>query len=218
MSILNRLAHFQNRRDEEPNLILARELAAARDTAGIRELAENLENANAEVQSDCIKVLYEIGALEPGLIAGYAGDFLKLLGSKNNRLVWGGMTALSAALAPNTVAGVAEVSAAELFQSWLTLRDAVETGSVITADQGILALARLAASDAARRKAIFPYLLKHLATCRPTDVPQRAEKIAAAMDAGNRAAFVAALEKRLPELSAAQVARVKKVIKRTAGV
>ena len=218
MSILNRLAHFQNRRDEEPNLILARELAAARDTAGIYELAENLENANAEVQSDCIKVLYEIGALEPGLIAGYAGDFLKLLGSKNNRLVWGGMTALSAALAPNTVAGVAEVSAAELFQSWLTLRDAVETGSVITADQGILALARLAASDAARRKAIFPYLLKHLATCRPKDVPQRAEKIAAAMDAGNRAAFVAALEKRLPELSAAQVARVKKVIKRTAGV
>ena len=96
MNILNRLAHFQNRRDEEPNLILARELAEARDTAGIREIAENLWNENAEVQSDCIKVLYEIGASEPGLIAGYAGEFLKLLGSKNNRLVWGGMTALAA--------------------------------------------------------------------------------------------------------------------------
>ena len=213
VSILNRLAHFQNRRDEEPNLVLAKELAAARDTAGIRELAENLENANAELQSDCIKVLYEIGASEPRLIAGYAGDFLKLLGSKNNRLVWGGMTALAAALAPDAVAGVAEVSTAELFKSWQTIRDALETGSVITADQGILALARIAASDAARRTAIFPYLLKHLATCRPKDVPQRAEKIAAAVDAGNRAAFVAALEKRLPELSAAQAARVKKLIK-----
>ncbi len=216
MSLLRRLAHFQNRRDEEPNLILAKELGAARDTAGIRELAENLWNENAEVQSDCIKVLYEIGAIEPGLIAGYAGDFVKLLGSKNNRLVWGGMTALAATLAPDAIAGVSEVSAAELFKSWQIIRDAVETGSVITADQGILALARLAASEAARRKAIFPYLLQHLATCRPKDVPQRAEKIAAAADAGNRAAFVAALEKRLPELSAAQAARVKKVIKRAA--
>ena len=213
MNILNRLAHFQNRRDEEPNLILARELAEARDTAGIREIAENLWNENAEVQSDCIKVLYEIGASEPGLIAGYAGEFLKLLGSKNNRLVWGGMTALAAALAPDAVAGVAEVSAAELFKSWQTIREAVETGSVITADQGILALARIAATDAARRKAIFPYLLKHLAACRPKHVPQRAEKIAPAADASNRAAFVAALEKRMGELSAAQAARVKKVIK-----
>jgi hypothetical protein len=207
MSVLNRLAHFQDRRDEEPNLILAQELAEARDTAGIHEIAENLWNENAEVQSDCIKVLYEIGASEPLLVAGYAADFLRLLGNGNNRLVWGGMTALAA---------IAEVSAAELFKSWPTLRDAVETGSVITADQGILALARLAATDPGRRKAIFPYLLKHLAGCRPKDVPQRAEKVAAAADGGNRAAFVAALEQRLDELSEAQAARVKKVIKRAA--
>ena len=209
MTVLSRLASSQHRRDEEPNQILAKALAAARDTAGIREIAENLWNANADVQADCIKVLYEIGAIEPGLIAGYAGEFLKLLGSKNNRLVWGGMTAL---------ATISEVSAAELFKSWQTIRDAVETGSVITADQGILALARIAAGDAGRRKAIFPYFLKHLATCRPKDVPQRAEKIMAAVDAGNRAAFVAALEKRRPELSAAQAARVKKLTKQGAGL
>ncbi len=204
MSILNRLAYFQNRRDEAPNQALARELAESRDRVGIREIAKNLWNANAEVQSDCVKVLYEVGVLEPRLIAGYADEFLKLLGSKNNRLVWGGMTALAA---------IAAVSAAGLFERWITLRDAVETGSVITADNGIKALALVAASDAARREAIFPYLLQHLATCRPKDVPQRAEKIAAAVDEANRAAFVAALEKRMGELSTAQAARVRKVIK-----
>ncbi len=204
MSILNRLAYFQNRRDEAPNQALARELAESRDRVGIREIAKNLWNANAEVQSDCVKVLYEVGVLEPRLIAGYADEFLKLLGSKNNRLVWGGMTALAA---------IAAVSAAGLFERWITLRDAVETGSVITADNGIKALALVAASDAARREAIFPYLLQHLATCRPKDVPQRAEKIAAAADEANRAAFVAALEKRMGELSTAQAARVRKVIK-----
>ena len=203
-TVLDRLAHFQNRRDEEPNVLLAQALATAPDRAGIREIAQNLWNENADVQADCIKVLYEIGAIEPRLIAGYSADFLKLLASKNNRLVWGGMTALAA---------IAEVSAADLFKSWPTLRDTVETGSVITADQGILALARLAATDPARRTAIFPYLLKHLAACRPKDVPQRAEKIVAAVDAGNQAAFVAALEKRQGELSNAQAARVKKVIK-----
>ncbi len=203
-SVLNRLAHSQNRRDEELNVALAKGLAAARDKAGLRELARNLWNEDPEIQSDCIKVLYEVGALEPRLIAGYADDFIKLLGSKNNRLVWGAATALAA---------IAEVSAAELFASWQTLRDAVESGSVITADNGIKALALLAATRPARRQAIFPYLLQHLNTCRPKDVPQRSEKIAAAVDASNQAAFVATLQKRMGDLSTAQAARVKKVIK-----
>jgi len=55
--ILPRLAHSQNRRDEEPNVALAKELAAARDTAGIREVAEELWDDEAEIQNDCIKVL-----------------------------------------------------------------------------------------------------------------------------------------------------------------
>src|SRR5512133_3636151 len=96
MSILNRLASLQNRRDEVPNQELARDLAANKDKAGIREVAENLWNKDKNIQADCIKVLYEIGYIEPGLIAGYAEDFIKLLKSKNNRLAWGAMIALSA--------------------------------------------------------------------------------------------------------------------------
>ena len=96
MSVLNRIAYFQDRRDEAPNQALARELAERHDSAGIREIAQNLWNEQAGIQSDCVKVLYEVGALEPRLIAGYAGDFLKLLQSRNNRLVWGGTPALAA--------------------------------------------------------------------------------------------------------------------------
>ncbi len=51
MSVLNRIAHFQNRRDEAPNQQLARELAAAKDRKGIREIAENLWNENPNVMS-----------------------------------------------------------------------------------------------------------------------------------------------------------------------
>ena len=49
MSILDRLAHSQNRRDEELNMAPAKQLAAARDKAGIRELAKNLWNDDAEI-------------------------------------------------------------------------------------------------------------------------------------------------------------------------
>src|SRR5512145_1002198 len=97
MSIIDKLAHSRGRRDEVPNQELARDLAAKKDKKGIREIAENLWNKDRNIQADCIKVLYEIGAIEPSLISGYVEDFVKLLKSKNNRLVWGAMTALGAA-------------------------------------------------------------------------------------------------------------------------
>jgi hypothetical protein len=101
ISVLNRIASYQDRRDEAPNQELARDLAANEDQAGIREIAENLWRQEPNIRSDCLKVLYEIGYLKPEVVAPYAGDFLKLLRSRNNRLVWGAMIALS------TVAGLA---------------------------------------------------------------------------------------------------------------
>lgn len=44
MSVLQKLACMQNRRDEEPNRELAGELAEKKNTAGIKEIAENLWN------------------------------------------------------------------------------------------------------------------------------------------------------------------------------
>lgn len=79
---------------------LARDLAQTRDRAGIAEIAANLRHPDSNVQSDCIKVLYETGYLAPELIADYVDDFLALLGSKNNRLVWGSMIALVIQFSP----------------------------------------------------------------------------------------------------------------------
>src|SRR5688572_19087149 len=157
MSALDRLASSQNRRDEVPNQELARDLAARKDKKGIGEIAAGLHHAKADVQADCIKVLYEVGAVEPSLIAPYAEEFVKLLTSKNNRLVWGGMTALAA---------IAETQAAELYKHLDAIKAATDDGSVITVDNGIRALGRMAAGDATRRRAIFPYLLRRLANAR----------------------------------------------------
>ena len=204
MSALARIAHFRNRRDEVPNQELARDLVAKKDRAGIREIAENLWNKDKGIQADCVKVLYEAGYLNPQLVAPYAEDFLNLLKSKNNRLVWGGMIAL---------ATVAELKAGVIFTHLEEIKRAMQAGSVITIDNGVLALARAAAKNDKFSKAIFPFLLNHLKTCRPKDVPQHSEKILVAANASNTAAFVAALKKRQDQLSGGGLARVEKVIR-----
>lgn len=206
MSVLDRIAYFQNRRDEVPNRELARDLATRKDFDGIREIAENLWNKDKNVQADCVKVLYEIGYIDPSLIAGYSEDFLKLLKSRNNRLAWGGMIALST---------VAELKADLIHAHLDQILKAMDSGSVITVDHAVKALA-LAASRDAYRPAIFPHLLEHLQTCRPKDVPQHAEKSLPAVNLGNKDEFIAVLEQRFEDLSGAQLARVRRVIKEAA--
>jgi hypothetical protein len=204
VSTLDKLACFINRRDEVPNQELARELAATRNVDGIREIAAALSNKDAAIRADCIKVLYEIGYLAPELVAPYALDFLKLLKSRNNRLVWGGMIGL---------ATVAPLAADALHPHLADIQKGIQTGSVITKDAGVMALAGMASANAAYSREIFPFLLEHLRTCRPKDVPQHCEKILPAVTAENKADFIAVLEKRMEDMLGSQMPRVKKVIK-----
>jgi hypothetical protein len=159
MSVLNRIAYLQNRRDEVPNQELARDLVARQDRSGIAEIAKNLWHKNQNVQSDCLKVLYEIGYLDPALVSDYAFDFLKLLTSKHNRLVCGGMIALGT---------VAALKADEIYPRIAEVQAAINDGSVITRDNGVKVLAEVAAQQAAYNRKLFPYLVKHLETCRNT--------------------------------------------------
>jgi len=207
MSVLNKLAHSLGRRDEVPNQELARDLAVRKDKKGIREVAENLWNKDKNIQADCIKVLYEIGYIEPKLIADYTDDFVKCLRSRNNRLVWGGMT---------TLAEVAKANPDAVFKNLDAIKKAKEAGSAITVDNAISTLAYTAAGNKKYNEAIFPYLFKHLSSCRPKEVPQHSEKTMPAVNTSNKAAFIKVLEKRMEDLSGGGLARVKKVIKQVA--
>jgi hypothetical protein len=204
MPVLNKIAFFQKQRDEVPNQELAQELARTRNPTDIREIAEGLWNKEPAIQSDCLKVLYEIGYLAPELIVDYADDFIKLLKHKNNRMVWGGMIALST---------VADLKAAKIFPHIGEIVHIMESGSVITMDNGIKVLGRVASQKDEYRKAIFPILLDHLKTCRLKEVPQHAEKSLPAVTPGNKSDFIRVLEERLEDMSASQAARLKKIIK-----
>jgi len=202
MSVLNKIAYFQNRRDEVPNQELARELAETKNEKGIQEIAENLYHENQNVQSDCLKVLYEIGYLAPELIADYVDDFLKLLKHKNNRMVWGGMIALGT---------IAEIKPREIWKSVDDVIDALDHGTLITLVWGIKTLARVASTNKRYREKLFPILIKHLKTCIPRDVPTHAESVLCAVDDSHKEEFLSVLESRQAEMTPSQLARLKKI-------
>jgi hypothetical protein len=207
MSVLHRIAYFQNRRDEIPNQELAKELVQGQNADGIQEITENLWNKDKNVQNDCIKVLYEIGYLKPELIAEYVADFIKLLSSKNNRLNWGAMIALST---------IASLRAAEIFGELDRILAVMKVGSVITIDNGIKTLAIIASLSDQYNQSIFPFLIAHLKTCKPREIPQHVEKTMAAVNFRNKDEFLTVLNERQSDLTASQMARIKRIYKEIA--
>lgn len=57
MSIIEKLASMQNRKDGVPNQELAKEITKNKDFEAIKEIVENFHNKNKNIQSDCITIL-----------------------------------------------------------------------------------------------------------------------------------------------------------------
>ncbi len=209
MTVINELACSRSRRDEVLNQELARRLAAGKDTAGIKELIDHLQDKNADIANDCIKTIYEIGMIDPALIESYADDFVRLLTSRNNRMVWGAMITLS------TIAGR---QADRLMAHLDLIMKTTKNGSVITTDNGIKILGLIGSVRPDYREAVTPFLLEHLRTCRPKEVPQHAESALPAISKDNRDAFIAVINARVTDLTPGGLNRIKKVLKKAGSV
>lgn len=204
MSVLNKISYFQNRRDQDPNKELAKTLAETENRAGIAELVTNLKHQNKRVQSDCLAVLYHIGYEKPDLIADYVENFLALLQSKNNRMVWGGTITLST---------IAELKTKEICAKLDTLKQAIDKGTLITVVWGVKTLAKIANSNKSCKPDVLPILLSQLKKCIPRDVAMHFENSLPAIDNENKAMFLRIVEDRKKELTKSQLARLKKAMK-----
>jgi len=127
-------------------------------------MAENLDHKIAAVQSDCLKVLYEIGYLAPELIADYVDRFLALLGPKH-RMVWRHDRAGHDRRAQTC----RDLERGGFRDRCRGLRHGDHRGL------GIRTLARLAAANDAYCQRLFPLLMKYLKECLPRDVPTHAK-------------------------------------------
>lgn len=204
MSVLHQLASALGRRDEAPNQELARRIVEKGDAAAIQELVDHLADKNKDVQSDCIKVLYEIGDARPALIAGYIEQFLPHLNSKNNRMQWGAMTALGA---------IVREEPAEIFQHLPRILDAADKGSVITKDHAVNILIELCKTERTKTQA-FPLLIEQLSRAATNQLPMYAENARAVVDSSNKTLFIETLRARLDEVEKeSKKQRIEKVIR-----
>jgi len=148
---IEKLACKLGRNDEVPNIELAELLCKNEDAGGIKEIVDGLKDTDKAVANDCIKVLYEIGARKPALISTYADDLLALLHSRNNRLVWGGVTAL---------ATIAELSADAIYAKIDMVLSVFKNGSVIAVDNSVTVLAGLCKADKKYEQHLFPMKMR----------------------------------------------------------
>ena len=204
--MIEKIAYSLGRNDEQPNIDLAKELAETKNKKGIKEIVDGLNDRTEQIANDCIKVLYELGGMSPELISDYAENFIKLLKSKNNRLVWGSMTALSK---------IASLNPEPIYNSLDTIVEAYERGSVITIDNSISVFAELVKAGKKYEGKVFPVIIHHLEKCRPKEVGQHAERAFVCINSNNAKKFRETLLKRRDELTDAQKKRVDKLLKQS---
>ena len=168
MKWLSKIAYYRNIRNETPNKELAKELADTNNKEGIKEISEYLYDKNKSVSSDCLSILYTIGYSKPELIHEYTDDFLKLLESKINRMVWGSMIALST---------IAQLESDYLFNRIDLILRTIKEGTLITEVWGIKTLVNLSKVNIEYKNKLLPILFEYLEKCRPIDFATRIETI-----------------------------------------
>ena len=204
MAVIDKLSSSTGKRSKEVNKALAKEIADQGDRKSIIELFELLKNKDRNIQSDSIEVLYETGYLRPDMIADYHEIFAELLNNKNNRLIWGGMIALSS---------ISKIIPEVIFKALSSISKAVDKGSVITKDAGVAVYANLATVKSQKAQ-VLPMLFDELKQCPDKQFAQYAEKSIIAIDQESKEAFLGIIQSRLKDLEKeSQIRRVKKVFK-----
>ncbi len=205
MSIIPKLASSLDRRDEVPNQELAKQIATKKDKKAVQELVDNLNNKSKDIQNDCIKVLYEIGEINPSLISDYAKEFIALLEHKNNRLQWGAMTAINTITLENPKV---------IYSSLVKIIAAADRGSVITKDYGVNILIKLCSLNQYADNA-FSLLMEQLLSSPTNQLPMYAEKAMPIINDKNKTLFIKTLTSRVADIEKdTKRKRVENVIKK----
>lgn len=184
--LIEQLASSLGRADEAPNIALAEKISKGSDKHVVQELIGLLSSSKTAIRSDAIKVVYELAERKPDLIIPYYEDILALLSHKDNRLKWGAMAALSAIARKNPVRLVNHLS---------QILEAMDTGSVITRDNGIKILCEIARLPR-YHKDCMELMMEQIERAPVNQVAMYAERMAEAVSSPYIKKLVQALQSR----------------------
>ena len=199
------LASSLGQRDEQPNIELAKSIAKAENTVAVKELIGLLDDKNKNLQSDVIKVLYEVAETKPELVAPYFDQLLALFSSKNPRMIWGAMTAIDA---------ITEHIPEKVFEKLPEILAGADLGAVIARDHAVGILVKLASVKeyVTESKTL---LLEQLKVSPVNQLPMYAEMILPVANASSKNSFIPVLTSRLVDIDKeSKLKRVEKVIKK----
>jgi hypothetical protein len=204
-SIIGQLAFSLKRRDEQPNIDLAKHIAKTNNTIAVKELIAQLGLKNKDIAHDCIKVLYEIAAIQPKLISNYLPEFVAHLNHKNNRIQWGAMSAIDY---------IALEIPDKVYNFLPQILEAANKGSVITKDHAVGILVKLCSLEK-YQKNVFALLMEQLQKSEVNQLPMYAEQTMTIADKNNKDQFAKILQLRLADVEKeSKRKRIEKVLKK----
>jgi hypothetical protein len=206
INVKDQLATSLGKNDEAPNIALATKIVKSGDIAAVKDLISLLDDKKTAVRSDVIKVVYEIAERHVEMILPYTSTILNLLNHKDNRMIWGAMSALSAI----------SMEKPELMAKYLpAILEAMDSGSVITRDHGIVILCQVSRLKKYHNDCM-ELLLEQLEKSPVNQIASYAEKIFEVLSPGYVKRFASILKSRkdVSDFPSKQK-RIEKLLKKT---
>ncbi len=102
-NIINQLASKMGIKSNEPNKVAARK--CIENPKLLKEVSSHLKDNDNKLVADCAEVMTEVALTNPALVAEFATDLITLINSKDNRIKWESIHALSliASMVPDII-------------------------------------------------------------------------------------------------------------------
>ena len=205
MNPAEHLSSALGRRDQAPNRALAEKIATSNDRSAVADLLDLVAGGKAAEKNDAIAVVYEAGRINPALIVPHREALLDLLVSKNNRVLWGALTALDI---------ICDVDPAPLMARLGEMLDAADRGSVIAKDRTMSILVKLNAHPE-YAPIVTPVILQRLQNAPTNQFPTYAQMVATNLAADHVPQLINILEKRRTSISyPSKIRTIDKLLKR----
>lgn len=192
MSISEKLAYSLGRKDQEPNKLLAQEIADNEDEKQLIELIDFIKsNPHRRLQMDAALTVAYVGDLKPKMLIPHVPFLLEKLSDPIDRVAWGSMIALS---------HVSPLVIDEMYDNLTTILDAMDMGSIVGRDHGYQILVNLYTVDQYASDMLY-ILLEQIRKAPPNQLGQYTERLAEVIQTEDKQKLIDALEERRLELS-----------------
>ena len=200
-AIEKRLASSLKSNNQQPNIDLAIDLAQLEQKQAILELVQLAGSGPKEQSRDAIKVLYELGKINPEQLLPHVDTLIGILPASDSRMIWGILQALNS---------ICDLVPQKLMANLNIILEASDRSSVIAFDNMMAILAKINAFEEFSAT-VTPVLLMRLNHAAPNQFPTYVELASATIPEKNKDQLLKIIDQRLSAI--ASEAKRKRLLK-----